>query len=87
MTLILIERLRHVQHGATLVRLGTKIFTMAAELRRRKGIEKALARLSPRDLRDIGLTPNDIECVGSRPLAHDVATELHHKALLRCGNW
>ena len=87
MTLTLIDRVRQVQHGGFVVRLAAKRLALAAELHRRRKLKKELASLSPRHLRDVGLTPDDVESACSRPLARDVATELHHKAMLRCGNW
>ena len=87
MTLVLKDRVSHIRHGDALVRFGATILAFAAELRRRHRIGEALSRLSPRHLRDIDLTPNDVKSVCARPLAQDAATELYYVARLRGGNW
>jgi len=86
MTLIFNHRVPHVQREAVIVRFGAKIFSLVTELRRRRDTKKKLADLSPRDLQDIGLTPNDMQAVCARPLARDAATQLHYIAHLRCGD-
>ena len=84
MTLTLIDRVRHAHHSALPARLAATAFALAVEICRYKSTSKELARLSQKDLRDIGLTPSD---VGSRPLAHDAATDLYVQSQLRCRNW
>lgn len=87
MALILNDRMARLQLGAVIVRFGAKIAALAAELHRRSEIRKALAGLSPRALRDIGLTPNYVKSVRAIPLAQDAANELHFITHLRSRNW
>jgi uncharacterized protein YjiS (DUF1127 family) len=87
MTLTLNDRVRHAERGNILAQLGAKALALAAGLRRRRNLKGELARLSPRDLCDIGLTANYVNRACSRPLAQDVATELYCAARLRCENW
>lgn len=84
MTLTLIDRVRHAHHSDLPARLAAKAFALVAEICWYTITNKELVRLSQSDLRDIGLTPSD---AGSRPLAQDVATELHVQSQLRCRNW
>jgi hypothetical protein len=84
MTLTLTDRVRHARHSALPARLAAKAFALAVEICRCTIANKEFARFSQSDLRDIGLTSSD---VGSRPLAQDVATELHVQSQLRRRNW
>ena len=57
MTLTLIDRVRHAHHSALPARLAAKAFALAVEICRYRSTSKELARLSQKDLRDIGLAP------------------------------
>lgn len=57
------------------------------EARSRWSQTASLSRLKERDLRDIGLTENDISTVSQLPLEADAASALRRARLDRSGNW
>ena len=87
MTLIHTNQPARTVGNAVVNKIGTKFFTLLAELRARKEIKKALGKLSPHILRDIDLTQNDVESACSKPLSMRASTELLRTARLRSGNW
>lgn len=87
MTLIRTNQPARAVGNAIVNKIGTRFFTLVAELRDRKEITKALGKLSPHILRDIGLTQNDIESACSKPLSKRASTELLRTARLRSSNW
>jgi uncharacterized protein YjiS (DUF1127 family) len=87
MALVQIEQPRGAHPGIVFGHAGATILALVAELRRRRHLRKSLGRLSARALRDVGLTPNEVISVCSKPLSQDAATELHIIALVRSRNW
>ncbi len=87
MTLIHTNQPAHTAGNAIVKNIGTRFFALAAELRDRKEISKALGKLSPKEMRDIGLIQNDVESACSNRLSKDASTELLRTARLRSGNW
>lgn len=57
------------------------------ELRRRQSDARALRELDPRDLKDIGLTENDVTAAHGNPLSIDASDALHRASLQRSRNW
>ena len=60
MTLIHTNQPARVVGYATANIIGTRFLALVAELRERKEITKALGKLSPQKMRDIGLIQNDV---------------------------
>ena len=87
MTLIQTNQPARAVGNAIVNKIGTKIFALLAELRARKEITKALGKLSPHILRDIGLTQNDVESACSNRLSKGASAELLRTAHQRFGNW
>ena len=63
------------------------IWSWIIELRTRRVQSAALHQLKDRDLKDIGLTDNDISAASHLPLSSDAAAALHRASLHRSGNW
>ena len=57
------------------------------ELRIRYANAAALSGVRERDLKDIGLTKNDIASANGLPLSIDAATTLRITSLYRSGDW
>ena len=87
MTLIQTNQPARTLSNAIVHKIGTRFFALLAELRARREIRKALGKLSPRILRDIDLTQNDVESACLKPLSMRASTELPRTARLRSGNW
>ena len=62
-------------------------WSYVVEARSRRSQTASLSRLKERDLRDIGLTENDISTVSHLPLDADAASALRRARLDRSGNW
>ena len=72
---------------ATARPLWHRLIATANELRRRQSDARALRELDARDLKDIGLTENDLTAAHSMPLSIDASDALHRTSLQRCRNW
>ena len=87
MTLIRTNQPARAASNAIVNKIVTRFFALVTELRDRKEIRQALGKLSPQEMRDIGLIQNDVESACSRPLSKGVSTEILSSARLRSGNW
>ena len=87
MTLIRTNQPARAVGSAIVNKIGTRFLVLLAELRARKEIAKALGKLSPQELRDIGLIQNDVESACSNRLSKGASAELLRTARLRSGNW
>lgn len=70
--------------GYTLIRFCANMFR---ELNRRLKMQSSLGKLSARDLRDIGLTKDDVASAGHYPLSQNTSETLRQKTLQRATNW
>ena len=87
MTLIRTNQPARAVGSAIVNKIGIRFFALVAELRDRKEISKALSKLSPQEMRDIGLIQNDVESACSNRLSMGASTELLRTARLRSSNW
>ena len=87
MTLIHTNQPARVVGYATANIIGTRFLALVAELRERKEITKALGKLSPQKMRDIGLIQNDVGSACSNRLSQGASTALRRTAQQRSGNW
>lgn len=87
MSQIQIVRRRYSYPTGYIVRFFGGCLALVEEIRNRRHIRKSLGSLSSRDLRDIGLTVNDVDSANSAPLSQDAATELKMKARLTSASW
>ena len=71
----------------SLVRIKRRWQDWASDLANRLAIKRDLTNLSERALRDIGLTPNDVDTIGQHSLSANVAVELETRALRQSRNW
>ena len=60
---------------------------LLGEWGRRRQIRSSCGGLSEALLRDIGVTPEDLEAALGQPLDHDASDEMQREALARAGNW
>ena len=72
---------------ATVNKIGARFLALVAELRDRKEITKGLGKLSPHEMRDIGLIQNDVGSACSNRLSQGASTQLLRTAQQRSGNW
>lgn len=73
-------------------RLGKKtakglLQNLISQLASRWEVHQQMGKLSERHLRDIGLTPNDLQSISTMPLSVDAATELSVQARGQSRNW
>ncbi|WP_374430896.1 DUF1127 domain-containing protein [Tabrizicola sp.] len=54
---------------------------------RRRQMKISVGGLSEAMLRDIGLTPEDVEAALGAPLDQDASDAMLHEAVARAGNW
>lgn len=87
MTMTLIDHRRRFVWGAGLLGLGARCLAIAAEMHDRMIFWSSLGRLSSRQLRDTGLTHNDVTATCCGPISQQAATELRRLAEVRAGNW
>jgi len=87
MTLVDTTRAARRFRPAFLLRLAAQCRAAVTELRDRRAIARSMARLSPRDLRDIGLTAKDVTGACSGSLSVDAAADLKATARRRSRNW
>jgi uncharacterized protein YjiS (DUF1127 family) len=60
---------------------------LLGEFSRRRQMKAACGPLSEALLRDIGLTPDDVEAALGAPLDQDASDALLREAVARAGNW
>ena len=60
---------------------------LLGEFNRRRQVRSSCGRLSAALLRDMGVTPDDLEAALGRPLDRDASEELVREAVARVGNW
>jgi uncharacterized protein YjiS (DUF1127 family) len=67
--------------------LAVRTIAKIAEWRRRRSLRNSLYSLSADKLRDLGLTPGDLDEVLSMTLTKDASKILREAAAKRSGNW
>ncbi len=70
-----------------LLQLGAGVRSLFNEIDSHRRMKASLVDLSAKDLRDIGLTRNDVTSIGDLPLPSSGALELVQTAGSRAGNW
>lgn len=78
---------RNVRARAELRHALWWLATRVIEWHARRATATILGSLSPRDLRDIGLIPDDVTRAHGLPLSRNAAEALHRAAFGRSGNW
>lgn len=76
---------RQIGRPQLLVPMAGMLFRLGAWQRRRQ-LQKVL-RVSEVLLRDIGLTPDDVEAALDAPLGRGASDEVLREAMARAGNW
>lgn len=82
-----IQIVQTVKEGLSFHRLLKEVFEVARKTATRRKAQQTLARLTPRELRDIGLSPNDLvrfDAVSPHEDLTALIRELRHE---RSGNW
>ena len=78
---------QQISWGQPFVQLATEIRRMFSEAADRRRMKESLRSLSAKDLRDVGLTRNDVSSIDQLPLSWSSAQELSQTAMRRAGNW
>lgn len=76
---------RQIGRPQLLVPMAWVLFRLG-EWQRRRQMQRAL-RVSGALLRDIGLTPDDVEAASHAPLGQGASDEVLREAMARAGNW
>jgi uncharacterized protein YjiS (DUF1127 family) len=83
------DRTRTIAHAGRrlLVAPIVQVMLQLAEWTRRRQIRRAYGPISEVLLRDIGLTPYELEEALALPMAEDASDALFKAAVARAGNW
>ncbi len=79
--------LRYNSWGTTVVPMATKLIIMFNEVIDHQRMKASLGELSAKNLRDIGLTKNDVFAIDQMPLPSCGALDLQNTAKARASNW
>lgn len=75
------------QENRTLHYIADFWHVLSGRISERIALKRDLSGLSERELRDVGLTQNDVENIDHQPLSTDVATDLKITAMRQSRNW
>ena len=88
MTIFGIENSHNFDHrNSRLSQLIQHIRLFWSEAKTRRALRSSLAKLSKKDLRDIGLTRNDVLASCKSPLKRNAARDLSEISNTRAKNW